>query len=297
MINGNALSQLAPSRSGIHLFWTGPYSWVYSPGGWNIQRRPFSRRKPLQCEALSTQLMDRLRNEKELRLPFGWLTHRNGQLDDNTPAEIFRLDLDEVTSFVQVHMKVKLGFTYALYREKVVAVIPPKNSGTFTVHFAAPAIDAIVSYILDPQSFQYCIGKNQEATDESWNNVPFLIENLQLPIADLNPSLHNPDIEFQEAKSRLFPDEDLDPEEFKHLMGIIRSTVITNSYPRHIDKVVLLREDESSGFEELNATAPLLSLIGHPKWRRVLGFGWFDKDLALQPGQIYEYRITGFFPL
>jgi hypothetical protein len=297
MLNGNALSQLTPTLSGIHLFWTGPFSWVYSPGGWNIQRRPFSRRKPLQCEVLQTPLIDRLRSEKEIRLPFGWLTHRNGQFDENTPAEIFRLDLDEATNFVQVSMKVKLGFTYALYREKVVAVIPPKNSGTFTIHFAAPAIDAIVSYILDPQSIQYCIGKNQEAEDESWNDVPFLIKNLQLPITDLNPSLHNPDDEFQEAKSRLLPGEDLEPAEFKHLMGIIRPSVKTNSHPRHIDKVLLLREDEASGFEELNATAPLLSLIGHPKWRRVLGFGWFDKDPALQQGQMYEYRITGFFPL
>jgi hypothetical protein len=49
-------------------------------------------------------------------------------------------------------------------------------------------------------------------------------------------------------------------------------------------------------FEELNATAPLLSLINHPKWRRALGFGWFDQDVSLQEGQRYEYRITGFFP-
>ena len=44
------------------------------------------------------------------------------------------------------------------------------------------------------------------------------------------------------------------------------------------------------------ALDPLRVLMSHPTWRRVLGFGWFDDDPALVPGQVYEYRITGSFP-
>ena len=34
----------------------------------------------------------------------------------------------------------------------------------------------------------------------------------------------------------------------------------------------------------------------HPRWRRVLGFAWFDDDPALIAGAVYEYRVTGGFP-
>ena len=45
------------------------------------------------------------------------------------------------------------------------------------------------------------------------------------------------------------------------------------------------------------ALDPIRTLLPHPKWRRVLGFGWFDEDPSLDVGESYEYRITGFFPI
>jgi hypothetical protein len=296
MLNGNALPQIEPPSSGIHLFWMGPSGWVYSPGGWNVQRRLFTRR-PSHCEAIGTPEIARIRIEREWRFSFGWLSYRNGLFDEVTPAEVFRLDLDKPTTFIRLNIQAKLGFSYALYRGKVVSTITPKNSGSFFVEFMATAIDAIVSYLLDPQTIQYCVHQPEENEEQSWNDVPFIVKGLQLPIAGLDPSLHNPDEEFEKAKSRLLPGEDIDPAEFKQLVESLRPTVKTNSYPRHIDKILLLRAEETTNFEELNATAPLLSLISHPKWRRIMGFGWFDQDSALLEGQSYEYRITGFFPI
>lgn len=296
MLNGNALPQIEPPSSGIHLFWMGPSGWVYSPGGWNIQRRLFTRR-PSRCEAIGTPEIARISIEREWRFSFGWLSYRNGLFDEITPAEVFRLDLDKPTTFIRLNIQAKLGFSYALYRGKVVSTITPKNSGSFSVEFMATAIDAVVSYLLDPQTIQYCVHQPEENEEQSWNDVPFIVKGLQLPIAELDPSLHNPDEEFEKAKSRLLPGEDIDPAELKQLVESLRPTVKTNSYPRHIDKILLLRADETTNFEELNATAPLLSLISHPQWRRVMGFGWFDQDTSLQQGQPYEYRITGFFPL
>lgn len=295
MLNGNALPQVESSGTGIHLFWMGPFSWVYSPGGWNIQRRLFTRR-PSRCEAIGTQEIARIRTEREWRFSFGWLSYRNGRFDEDTPAEVFRLDLDKPTTFIRLNIQAKLSFSYALYRGKVVSTITPKNSGSFSVEFMATAIDAVVSYLLDPQTIQYCVHEPEENEEQSWNDVPFLVKGLQLPMVELDPSLNNPDEELEKAKSRLLPGEDIDPVEFKQLVKSLRPTVKTNSYPRHVDKIVLLRAEETTNFEELNATAPLLSLINHPKWRRIMGFGWFDHDSALQQGQSYEYRITGFFP-
>ncbi len=296
MINGNVLSQIDATAKGIHLFWTGPFSWVYAPGGWSIQRREFSRRKQFLCETIAGTLITRLKNEAELRLPFGWLSYRTGKFDENTPAEIYRLDLDEPSTMIRMTVTAKLGFSFALHRGKVVAAISPKNSGSFTINFSAGAIDAVVSYFLGLQSIQYCVLVPEDEGHDSWNEIPYLVKNLQLPIVELDPSLHNPDEEFEKAKSRLLPGEDIDRDEFTQLTDILRNSVKTGGYPRHIDKIILLREDETAGFEELNATAPLLSIISHPKWRRVMGFGWFDHDTALQPDLLYEYRVTGFFP-
>ncbi|HKO82060.1 MAG TPA: hypothetical protein VJU78_16750, partial [Chitinophagaceae bacterium] len=296
MLNGNAFPQIEPSGRGIHLFWMGPFSWVYSPGGWNIQRRIFTRRAA-RCEAIGATELVRIRSEREWRFSFGWLSYRNGQFDEITPAEIIRLDLDHPTTFIRLNIQAKLGFSYALYRGKVVSVITPKNSGNFSAEFMATAIDAVISYLLDPQTIQYCIHKPAENEEESWNTVPFIVQGHQLPLTELDPSLHNSDEEFAKAKSRLLPGEVIDPNEFKELSSELKSSFKTNAYPRHIDKIVLIRAEESTGFEELNATAPLLSLINHPKWRRAMGFGWFDQDASLQEGQRYEYRITGSFPL
>ena len=156
MLNGNALAQIEPPHIGIHLFWIGPFSWVYSPGGWNIQRRVFSRRAS-HCEGIGEQEIARIRIEREWQLPIGWLSYRTGQFDDITPAEIFRLDLSKPTSFVRLIIKAKLGFSFALYRGKVVAEIKPKQDGVFETHLMATAIDAVVSYLLAPESIRYCI--------------------------------------------------------------------------------------------------------------------------------------------
>ena len=37
-------------------------------------------------------------------------------------------------------------------------------------------------------------------------------------------------------------------------------------------------------------------MLAHPTWRRALGFGLFDDDPALVPGETYEYRISATYP-
>lgn len=294
MFNGNAISQIDSSRSGIHLFWFGPPGWIWSPGGWSIQRREFSRRSA-RCEAISSADIARIRLEKDRQISAGWVSYRTGLMDEHTEVEIFRLDLDTPTSYVRLNIVAKLGFSYALYRGKVVAHVSERQSGTFSVDFMAAQIDAVVSFLLDPQSIQYCIHDNDE-DERGWANVPYIVKGLQLPVREVDTSITSADDELEKAKSRLLDDETIDPEEFRHFADLIRSSLGAGNVPRPIEKIILLRADITSGFEELNATAPLLSLFTHPKWRRVLGFGWFDNDSALEQGVAYEYRIAGVFP-
>src|SRR5689334_1400482 len=102
---GNAIPQLDSSLKGIDLFWTGPLSWVYSPGGWNIQRRKAPLRKPQTCAALDQAAIERIRMTSEQRITFGWVSWRGGSFNSGnpstitihnpvTPAEIFTLNLD-----------------------------------------------------------------------------------------------------------------------------------------------------------------------------------------------------------
>jgi hypothetical protein len=294
MFNGNAISQIDSSRSGIHLFWFGPPGWIWSPRGWNIQRRKFSRRSA-KCEAISSADIARIRLEKDWQLSAGWVSYRTGLMDERTEAEIFRFDLDTPTSYVRLNIVAKLGFSYALYRGKVVAPVSERQSGSFSVDFMATQIDAVVSFLLGPQSIQYCVHDNEE-DERGWSNVPYIVEGLQLPVREADTSINSADDELAKAKSRLLEDETIDPEEFKQFTDLIRPSIGDGGVPRPIEKIILVRADTTSGFEELNATAPLLSLFTHPKWRRVLGFGWFDSDSALEQGVAYEYRITGVFP-
>lgn len=304
MFNGNTLAQIEPPLQGIHLFWTGLHSWIYSPEGWHIQRRKFSGKHKLTCETLTRQIIANLRNEKEIRIPFGWVSYRTAFLGNSSPfslsstnIEIFTLELDIPTHFIQIHTSGKVAFSFAMFQGKVVAKVSPPAQNNTSVQFYASAIDKVVTYFMSPVSISYCIPESKSSEDDNWDNVPFLLKGLQLPLRELNPGLQNFDDEYQEAKSRLLPGEDIDEDVFRELLDKLRTKVQQPSPPRPIDKVLLLREDPNARFEELSAVAPLLSLISHPKWRRVLGFSWFDEDPSLQPGQTYEYRITGFFPI
>jgi hypothetical protein len=58
---------------------------------------------------------------------------------------------------------------------------------------------------------------------------------------------------------------------------------------------VLTRETLNDPFIEIHGWQYALSLLVEADWRRMLGFGYFDKGEALTPDAAYDYRITGRF--
>jgi hypothetical protein len=124
-VYAHAIAQVEPPAVGIHLTWMGPRPWIYSPGGWFIQRRKFSQRDDRKvCDGINPENIVQLRSQREIRLRFGTLTMREGswltsvlpqvQLLTAQPVlassvsptcEIFTLELDETQPAVQVQIQ------------------------------------------------------------------------------------------------------------------------------------------------------------------------------------------------
>jgi hypothetical protein len=299
----HAIPEVTPARAGFHVLWMGPRSWVYSPGGWLIQRRRFERRhEELDCLNLTQGQLGYLHARRELSTRFGALSLRQGSwlrpltsftmpriAQPPTACDVLTLELDQVRSYVSVRATATGLFTVALRAGKAVAG-GTVSSGVATHELSAGEIDTIVVYAFGLTTLRYCV-----RVDAPWTGVP-IVKHLQLPIRELMPSLSDADAEYAEAKSRLFLGETLDPAEFKSLADLLRTIVRRAGPPRPLDLTLLLRNDLSADFEELSALDPIRILLPHPRWRRVLGFAWFDGDPTLVPGERYEYRVTAAFP-
>ncbi len=134
------IPQITAQAKGVHLSWSGPRTWVYAPGGWTVQRRLAARRQARRCEQLDAAAIARLRTIREQSLSFGVITVRSGgwldPLDvvgpspNDTPTDIFRVDLDEEHRFVRFVIAGKLSMVTGLCDGRVVAVSRPgRRSG------------------------------------------------------------------------------------------------------------------------------------------------------------------------
>jgi hypothetical protein len=298
----HGIAQVEPPAVGIHLLWMGPHVWVYSPRGWAIQRREYvTQRDRLLCDELDAAVLAKLRAERERPSPLGTFTLRAGLWPTSVgpaasvPCEVVTLELTVPRRFAQITVTARQSFALALREGKVVDVAGPR-SGSVAFELRGIAIDTVIVHAIALGSLRVCVDLPADDEERDWSNAPFIVTNLQLPLGELMPALDTPAKEFAEGKSRLLAGESLDEDEFARLMRSLRSGVQQAGPPRPIDQVLLMREEPTADFEELIALDPIRVLLSHPKWRRVLGFAWFDDDPGLEPGKTYEYRITGVFP-
>jgi hypothetical protein len=303
-VDANGIAQVAPGAVGIHLSWSGPRSWVYAPAGWTVQRRPAGRLEARDCERLDDAAIAELRSVRETVLRFGVLTLRGGGWLDpldgtgpngaTTPTDVFRVDLDEDHRMVRVGVTAKLSFVIALCEGRAVGVGGP-TSGTTTHVLRAPRIDAVVAVTLDPSMLQVCVDA-PSADDAEWKDIPAIVKGLTLPFRELMPGLGSEADELAEARRRLLPGEALDAEEFSRLAAVVRPGLRVVDPPRPSELVLLVREEPDGDADEVRALDPIRVLLAHPTWRRALGFGLFDDDPSLVPGEAYEYRLSATFP-
>lgn len=303
----HAIAQVEPDAVGIHLIWAGPKEWIYSLKGWSIQRRKYHKADIKKiCDSLDASRLTTIKNIREIRLSFGTVTLRDGlwpidirsifkkDISQATACDVFTLVLDEPRSSISVEVKAEKSFVYGISEGKVVSSGGAPIPGKAKYELNATRLDSIKLYVLASEHITFCI--HLPADEKNWSQEPYIVKELQLPLRELNPLLSNWDQEYAECQARLLPGESLDKDEFKRLADMLRLGVCQVNPPRPIDQILLVRREIDTDFEETSALNLLRVFLVHPKWRRVLGFSWFDNDPTLIPGETYEYRITGSFP-
>ena len=306
-IHAWAVPQVEPPSVGNHLVWIGPHTWGYSLRGWDIQRLEWRPGEEITCDRLEAAELADLRANHERALRFGALRCRSGVWPASivpgsptppasAPCEVYTLEFDTPQSYAAVRSTAADTFAIALCSGKALAARSAAGPALATLEFRAIAIDTVVVYVIAPLELSFCIAMPIGDEELRWQGSKSIVRGLQLPVRELVPALADADGEYAEANARLLAGESLGREEFERIAGILRASVPHAAPPRPIDQVLLLREGVNEAFEELKALDPIHSLLPHPKWRRVLGFGWFDNDPALVAGETYQYPITGYFP-
>ena len=118
---------------------------------------------------------------------------------------------------------------------------------------------------------------------------------MQLPLRDADPSLADEQDEWDRARSRLLPGEDLDQATFESWRPrSARSSSGTADEVRPLDRS--LRPDPDSPDTILGALDPLKLALLDPVVRRALGLTYFDDDPALVLGETYQYRVSAKYP-
>ena len=301
----HGIAEVATSRVGIHLSWSGPRSWVYAPEGWTVRRRLAERLEARECERFDAARIAALRAAREEALPFGVVTLASGGWLESlagasaraasTDADVFRVDLERPHRLVRVVVTAKRSFAVALSEGRVVGVGGPAT-GTTAHMLRALRIDAVVVVTLAPSLLEVCVDVERPGDDAAWDDVPPIVKGLTLPFRELMPSLGGDADELAEARSRLLPGETIGSEEFARLAAVVRPGLRLVDPPRPSELALLVREEDDADSEEVRALDPTRVLLAHPTWRRALGFALFDDDPALVPGETYEYRIGATFP-
>ena len=291
----HAIPQVEPPAVGVHLLWTGPWQWVWSLDGWSIQRREFRRTvRERRCVRLGDVELADLRRTHRRATSLGPATFRTGTWMDSV-CEVYTLELAGPTPAVTVTATAGRLLVIALRGNRAVGYL--SGAGSVSGQLRADGITSVVAYAIKISALEWCAEfADQESEDRLWEAAPFVVEHLQLPLTELVPALGGAAGELAEATARLLPNDTLADEDFEHIASMLRVPVAAVSPPRPADQVALLRAAPDDDVDESMALDPLRVLMSHPTWRRVLGFGWFDDDAALVPGQVYEYRITGSFP-
>jgi hypothetical protein len=279
----------------VHLLWTGPPEFIYSPGGWRIERRDSlgPLHIPSSCDIVTaTQLSE----AEELQLNLGTMVVAPGLWPGSGggPCLVCTLELHPPSGGIHGAVSFWNAFLYGVRNGKAASFAGPLT-GAFDL--GSTPLDKLVIYLKSPvvpsvnPSLRIC---RYHYDKDDWGNAK-LLATLQLPIRELMPSLTTPNAELAEAKSRLLPGESIDPAHFHDFMDLIRG--VAKSPPgQPIQNALLVRSTTSDEFDEICLLDPLRMTSSSPLWRRALGFAFFDSDPSLVAGHSYDYRITGSFP-
>lgn len=299
----HAISQIDAAVRGIHVLWAGPTAWGYAESGYTVERRSQIPRPDWQCVVLDGAALTQLRAAREIASLLGPIRIHAGAapvvLTTGAPVaggawEVITTELVAPTDGVRVVANGKWMQAIAFAGGKPVAASPVRGN-TLTVELAGSQIDCIKLYAQSLTDARVCADRTDAGT---WSGATELAT-LQLPLVELIPTLGGPAGELALAQSRLLPGETMAAQELSEGIELVRA-LVKDRTARPIDHALLFEDEPIDGERaqpvELCALDPLRVLLGSPRWRRVLGLAYFDRDPALVAGARYQYRVRAKFP-
>ena len=201
--------------------------------------------------------------------------------------------------YVQVRAGLPAALAIALREGKAVdARVLSDPSGTQTARFENRDVDEVLLYCaVAATSLEICLDQAPDpAKDEAaWAAAEFVAKGLQLPLRTLDQALGSEQDERDLAKSRLFSDEQFDEESFDSLAALMNAVGADAKEAAPVWSSTITREEPDDPFVELRTWSYALALLVDPAWRRMLGFAVLDKGSELDPGALYDYRVSGRF--
>ena len=308
------ICRLDAGAEGIHLAWNAPDLVGVSSPGFDIQRRLAQTGIKFQCFSLGTDQLSPLRTKNELSSPLGtFLYRKSGPLLPIDPSaavqpwpsanglvDVFTLELNRPTRLVRLSGTVVATaavhpfaiLAVGLAGGKAMAFATNAGDGTaFTLD--ANEIDRVVLYAVALAQLTVCVAPPDNADGTSWQNAPYLVRGLTLPIHETNAALTTPAAEWNAAAARLVAGDVFTQADFGNLVPSLRLGVSQTTAPRAGERILCSRISLSDPYQEITFGDHLSLLQIFPAIRRVLGFGYFDRQSSgLVAGQTYEYRIT-----
>jgi len=307
------ICRLDAGAEGIHLAWNAPELVAVSSPGFDIQRRVAQRGIKFQCFSLGGKEFSTLHTRHELLSPIGTFLYRRGgpllpissgsQPWPSTTGlvDIFTLELLHPTNHVRISGEIApssgLGpfafLAIALAAGKAVAVATHAADGTFFT-LDANGIDNVAIYTVAPAKLNVCVAPPDSADGTTWHDAPYLVRGLTMPVREADATLSTPAAEWQAASARLVPGDVFSQADFGNLVSPIRLALSQIPQARPGERILCSRTSLDDPYQEI-AFANHLSLLEiFPAIRRILGFGYFDRQSSgLVAGETYEYRITG----
>jgi hypothetical protein len=169
--------------------------------------------------------------------------------------------------------------------------------GVQTAIFQNRVVDQVLLYATSRlRSLTICVDVEDPQKEESaWASEPFIAKNIHLPVRNVNPTVGSVAAERALASSRLLPGETFDAARFDEVAKLMNDTAANATAVSPMTQVVLTRESQDDPFVEVRGWPYAFALLTEADWRRMLGFGFFDKGSGLTPGTVYDYRIIGRF--
>ncbi|MDQ3136266.1 MAG: hypothetical protein M3Q93_01600 [Gemmatimonadota bacterium] len=216
------------------------------------------------------------------------------------PHACLRYRLACSASHLEVRVTIGVASALGIARREgnVVGVaVGTSTTGSQVLTFGG-RLDELLLYV--PQaatSLEICadLPVDPAAEEREWGSEPYLARGIQVPARSVNPALGGAADELALATSRLVGGELLDPARFADVARTLNDSAAQAARVSPVLRTTQMRDAADDLFLEVRAWPLALALLARPAWRRALGFGYLDRGVGLVPGDLYDYRITGYF--